>query len=229
MTHISENLSQINTLAAQAALSAGRKVTDITLIAVSKTYPAATLRLAYDEGQRHFGENKLQEGIEKMPLLPSDIHWHFIGRIQSNKIRKILTNFQTIHSIDTLAHAQYANQIAAELGLYPEIFLQINLATELTKGGFDRDELYKNWETLITLPRLQISGLMCIPPEEKNPDDSRKWFHALRELRDDLNAKFHTPLPYLSMGMSHDFPQAILEGATHIRVGSAIFGKRNYA
>ena len=184
------------------------------------------VREAVAAGQLVFGESRLQEAEPKIALLPGNLHWHFIGRVQRNKVRRILSLFEIIHGVDSFALASHINTIAAETGLFPKIFLQVNVAAEASKGGFDPAILRAELPRLLDLERLEILGLMCIPPEGPDPESARPWFAALRNLRDDLERDSGVPLPCLSMGMSGDFETAIEEGATHIRVGSAIFGHR---
>jgi len=200
----------------------------VELVAVSKTFSADCVRDALAVGQSHFGESKLQEAEPKIALLPGSLHWHFIGRVQRNKVRRILPIFEVIHAIDSLRLAAFVNEVAAELGLFPKVFLQVNVGGEASKGGFEPEVIKTELEGLLKLDRLEILGLMCIPPAGPDAESARQWFVGLRELRDDLVRVFGVPLPALSMGMSGDFEVAIEEGATHIRVGSAIFGKRAY-
>ena len=168
----------------------------------------------------------MQEARAKMPLLPSRVRWHLIGHLQSNKIRQALPAFERIHSIDSVELAREVDRIAGELGLFPKIFLEVNVAGESSKFGFKPEALRANLEELLTLERVAIDGLMTIPPYDPDPEASRKYFAALRELRDRLADEFRAPLPELSMGMSGDFAVAIEEGATFVRVGTAIFGER---
>ena len=179
-------------------------------------------------GQLHFGESRWQEAEQKIPLLPQRLHWHFIGRLQRNKVRKVLGHFEVIHAIDSLRLAQAVDLTAAELGMTPRVFLQVNVGGEASKGGFEPSELEAEMEALLGLPHLEVVGLMTIPPAEETAALARPWFVQLRELRDRLESRFGIRLPGLSMGMSGDFEVAIEEGATHVRVGSSIFGKRAY-
>jgi len=222
MSEVGEQLFAIKERIALACKTAGRDAGEVTLIAVSKTFPAEAVQSAWDAGQRVFGESRQQEAVPKVELLPKDIVWHFIGGIQRNKVRKILPYFRFIHAVDSLRLAQYINEVAGELGVRPSLFLQVNQAAEESKGGFGEDELRSCAHDLASLKNVDIVGLMAIPPEE----NSVKWFRALRVLRDDLVKHCSMKLPFLSMGMSGDFEEAIAEGATHVRVGSAIFGKR---
>ncbi|RYD22889.1 MAG: YggS family pyridoxal phosphate-dependent enzyme [Verrucomicrobiaceae bacterium] len=197
-------------------------------MAVSKTFPVESIRDAVEAGQQVYGESKLQEAEPKIAALPGTLHWHFIGGVQRNKVRKLLQNFEVIHAIDSLRLASYADGIAEELGLFPKVFLQVNMGGELSKGGFEPDALRAGVEEIMRLKRLEIVGLMCIPPPGPDAESARPWFAALRELRDSLEKEAGAGLPALSMGMSGDYEVAIEEGATHVRVGSAIFGKRAY-
>jgi len=228
MSEISDHLLQINGKIAGAAGRSQFRGDAVQLIAVSKTITAVHLREAFDAGQIHFGESKLQEAEEKIAVLPGSISWHFIGRIQRNKVRRMLPLFDVFHAIDSLKLANYMNEVAKELGLFPKVFLQVNVGAEESKGGFEVSELRGDMKQLLGLDRLEILGLMCIPPETPNPEAARPWFVMLREERDALETQYQTTFPFLSMGMSGDYEVAIEEGATHVRVGSAIFGKRSY-
>lgn len=228
MSEVAGNLSEITGKISAACERAGRKRDSVELIAVSKTFPEESIRGAFAAGQQVFGESKLQEAEPKIAALPGSIHWHFIGRVQRNKVRKLLQSFEVIHAIDSLRLASYADGVAGELGLFPKVFLQVNIGGELSKGGFEPDALRSEIEGLMQLRRLEILGLMCIPPAGQDAESARPWFAALRGMRDSLQAEFGIGLPSLSMGMSGDYEVAIEEGATHVRVGSAIFGKRAY-
>jgi len=228
MSEIAENLANVGERIALACAKSSRSIATVQLIAVSKTVPSERLRDALEEGQSHFGESKLQEAEGKIADLPSSICWHFIGRVQRNKVRKLLPLFDVFHAIDSLKLAAYTNEVAKELGLFPKVFLQINVGAEESKGGFTFDELRAGMDRILALERLEILGLMCIPPEVPDPEQARPWFALLRQERDALEKSFQTTLPFLSMGMSGDYEVAIEEGATHVRVGSAIFGKRSY-
>jgi hypothetical protein len=228
MPDLAENLNEIRRRIAKACLKAGRDPASVELIAVSKTFPAEMIREVMEADQRVFGESKLQEAESKMEALPGELHWQFIGRVQRNKVRKILTRFEVIHAIDSTRLALYTDEVASELGLFPKVFLQVNIGGEETKGGFEPDEIREEIDGLLALERLEVMGLMCIPPPGPDAEASRSWFQALRKLRDELQQRTGVPLPSLSMGMSDDFEVAIEEGATHVRVGSSIFGKRAY-
>lgn len=226
MNNLSERLQAIRERISAAATRCGRDPASVDLLAVSKTFPVEAIREALDAGQMRFGENKVQEVMAKAPQLPANVEWHLIGHLQSNKVRKILPLAACIHSIGSLSLAKDVDRIAAELGLFPKVYLEVNLATESSKHGFSIEDLRSSLEPLYALKRLEIQGLMCIPPYDEDPEKSRPYFVQLRELRDELEKSGGAPLPLLSMGMSHDFEIAVEEGATTVRVGSAIFGQR---
>ena len=227
MASIAENLERVREQIAQAAGKAGRSIDDLELIAISKTHEAAKVREAIEAGQTLFGESKVQEARVKIPELPSNTRWHFVGHLQKNKIRHALPLFELIHSVDSLALAEDINRIADEEGLHPRVLLEVNVAGEGSKFGFQPEKLRADMESLLALPRLSILGLMCIPPVADEPEASRKYFVRLRELRDRLQTEFHVDLAQLSMGMTQDFAVAVEEGATLVRVGTAIFGERS--
>lgn len=229
MNDISQRLQAIRERIQNAAERCGRDPGAAELLAVSKTFPVEALQEAVAAGQLLFGENKVQEVMVKAPQLPASLQWHLIGHLQSNKVRKILPLAAAIHSIGSLSLARDVDRIAGELGLFPKVYLEVNLAAESSKHGFGIEELRSSLEELYALRRLEIQGLMCIPPYDDDPELSRPYFVRLRELRDELEKSGGAPLPRLSMGMSHDFEIAIAEGATIVRVGSAIFGERTYA
>ena len=224
---IAQNLEVVRQEIARAAAKAGRRAGEIELVAVSKTHPAETVRAAFDAGQILFGESRVQEARAKIPLLPSRLRWHFIGHLQKNKIRQALPLFELFHGIDSLALAQDMERIAEEEGSRPRILLEVNLAAEASKHGFAAESLPPIMEQLLSLGRLSIEGLMAIPPIAPEAENSRPYFVALRKLRDELESKFDLRLPQLSMGMSGDYPVAVEEGATLVRVGTAIFGERH--
>lgn len=226
MTDLHDRLQAIRDRIHAAAARSGRDPDSIELLAVSKTFPVEAIRDAVDAGQLVFGENKVQELLAKAPQLPSHLQWHLIGHLQSNKVRKVLPAVKFIHSIGSLDLARDVDRIAAELGMYPKVYLEVNLAAESSKHGFSAEKLRASLEDLYALRRLEIQGLMCIPPFDPVAEKSRSYFIQLRELRDELEKVGGGPLPLLSMGMSHDFEIAIEEGATIVRVGSAIFGDR---
>lgn len=226
MDDIAANLDRVLATIAEAARKSGREAREVQLVAVSKTHDAEKIRLALGAGQQLFGESKVQEARAKIPLLPSSARWQFIGRLQKNKIRHALPLFELFHSVDSLDLAQNMNRIADQEGMRPLILLEVNVAGEGSKIGFSPEALRRDFETIISLPRLTVDGVMTIPPFAAEPEDSRKYFIELRRARDRLAKEFGVTLRELSMGMSGDFAVAIEEGATLVRVGTAIFGKR---
>ena len=226
MNSVAENLARVREQIAQAATKVGRSIDDIELVTISKTHPAEKVRGAYEAGQTLFGESRVQEARAKIPELPSAIRWHFVGHLQKNKIRQALPLFEMIHSVDSLSLAQDMNRIAEEEGSHPRVLLEVNMAGEGSKFGFKPENLREQMETLLALSRLSILGLMTIPPLAPEAEASRKYFVQLRELRDRLQTEFHVDLTQLSMGMTNDFAIAVEEGATLVRVGTAIFGER---
>lgn len=226
MNSIAENIDAAKSAIAAAARRSGRSAEDVELLAVCKTFPAEVVREAVDAGQRLFGENRVQELLAKQPQLPAHLRWHLIGHLQSNKVRKVLPCVEAIQSVDSLELARDIDRVAAELGLFPKVYLEVNVAGEASKFGFAPAKLEAHLEELCTLERLEIQGLMCIPPPGKTAEDSRKYFVQLREIRDRLEKEGGVSLSALSMGMSHDYVIAVEEGATMVRVGTAIFGGR---
>src|SRR5712691_12350271 len=224
MAKIQENLERVRERIAQAAAKTGRAVDEVELVAISKTHDAEKVREAVEAGKSLFGESRVQEARAKIPELPSNLRWHFVGHLQKNKSRHALPLFEMIHSVDSLALAQDMNRIAEEDGLHPRVLLEVNVAGEGSKFGFQPDRLRAEMESLLALPRLSILGLMTIPPIAEEAEASRKYFVQVRELRDSLEKEFNMQLPQLSMGMTQDFPIGIQEGATLVRVGTAIFG-----
>ncbi len=227
METIADRFARVRGKIAAAAATAGRKAEDVELIAVSKTHPPEAIRAAVEEsGQTLFGESRLQEARAKQPLLPGRLRWHFIGHLQKNKIRAALSHFELFHGIDSLELAQQFQRIATEEALLPKVLLEVNVAGEASKFGFNPGTIEQQLETLLACDRLSIEGLMCIPPLAPTPEHSRRYFVALRELRDRLQTSARFGLPHLSMGMSGDYEVAIEEGATLVRVGTALFGER---
>jgi PLP dependent protein len=226
MGTIAENLERVREQIAQAAAKVGRKADDIELVAITKTHPAEKIREAVEAGHTLFGESRVQEARAKIPELPSNLRWHFVGHLQKNKIRHALPLFEMIHSVDSLALAEDINRIAEEEGMHPRVLLEVNVAGEGSKFGFHPEKLRNEMEPLLALPRLSTEGLMTIPPIAEEAEASRKYFIDLRELRDALEENFDLKLQQLSMGMTNDFAIAVEEGATLVRVGTAIFGER---
>ena len=227
MNQIGENLTRVRDEMARAAERSGRDAADVLLIAVSKKQDAEKVRAAFDAGQPIFGESRVQEARAKIPLLPAAVRWHFIGHLQKNKVRPALPLFELFHSVDSLALAQDIQRIAEEEGVRPRVLLEVNVAGEGSKLGFTPDRLRAEMEALLAFGRLEIEGLMAIPPFAPEAEKSRRYFVMLRELRDAVEREFAVKLPQLSMGMSNDYAVAIEEGATLVRVGTAIFGERS--
>jgi len=217
---------QILTRITAAATRSGRDPSAIELVAVSKYQPAPQIRAMMEEGLTLFGESRVQEASAKIPLLPAKLHWHFIGHLQSNKIRKALPLFELFHSVDSLDVALAMDRIAEEMGRFPRVLLEVNVSGEASKHGFSPTSLKASLDQLLKLPRLQVKGFMTMAPLTKDPETTRPYFAQLRELRDEAANDFEIPLSSLSMGMSHDFEVAIEEGATLVRIGSALFGER---
>jgi PLP dependent protein len=226
VNEVAERLERVLATITEAAGRANRSSEEVKLVAVSKGHDAEKLRLALDSGHNLFGESKVQEARAKIPLLPSHLRWHFIGHLQKNKVRHALPLFELIHSVDSLDLAQQIDRIAKEDGFYPRVLLEINVAGEGTKFGFNPEDLADKMEQLLALDRLSIEGLMTIPPIAEEAEASRPYFVKLRQLRDRLEQEFNLKLSELSMGMTNDFLVAIGEGATFVRVGTAIFGAR---
>lgn len=226
MDKIAENLERVRAEIAAAAARVGRLPDEIELVAVSKKQDAKKISAAEKAGQQLFGESRVQEARVKLPLLSSRLRWHFIGTLQKNKIRQALPLFELFHSVDSLGLAEDLQRIAEEEGASPRILLQVNVAGEASKHGFSPDALRRELESVLSLGRLTAEGLMTIPPLAPTAEDSRRHFVSLRELRAELETAAAVKLPHLSMGMSGDFAVAIEEGATLVRVGTAIFGGR---
>jgi pyridoxal phosphate enzyme (YggS family) len=228
-TSFRDNLLRIQERIAKAAERAGRRAEEITLIAVSKTHPASAICAAYEAGIRHFGENRVQEWEGKRAGTDGLLaQWHLIGHLQSNKTARAARLFDSIDSVDGLSIAQRLDRARAEAGIGGKLrtLIEVRVAEEETKSGMGIEELRTAAQKVADLPRLQLGGLMCIPPFLEKAEQVRPYFRRLRELRDELAGKLGLALPVLSMGMSHDFEVAIEEGATEVRVGTALFGQR---
>ena len=228
-SQLSARFDQIEQSVIAACERAGREPSEITIVGASKSQPIERLSWAWNAGLKVFGENRVQEAIAKSEQLPEDIDWHLIGPLQSNKVKRAAQLFSTIHSVDRLKIARRLDSEAEDSGKRLRGFLEINLAGESSKHGFDPENLIDQIEPLADLGWLEIVGLMAIPPFESEDDRARHWFRTLRMLRDDLvsTEPWRKCPGWLSMGMSHDYALAIEEGATHVRIGTALFGKRN--
>ncbi len=240
---IAANLARIRERIARAAEGSGRSPQEVTLIAVSKTFPAQAIREAYAAGVRHFGENRVQEWESKQPLLVDlEATWHLVGHLQSNKARRAACLFQAIDSVDSLPLAQKLDRAFEQL-CYPvgarhamplqapprrlRVLIEVRVAPEESKSGAEESDLPALAEALLALPHLDFRGLMAIPPLTDDPQQARPYFRKLRELRDSLQHQLDLPPLELSMGMSHDCEVAIEEGATQVRLGTALFGPRS--
>lgn len=227
---IAENLDEVRNRIDQACERAGRDPKEVTLIAVSKTKPLAMLEEAYAHGARDFGENWVQEIQEKVPLLPEDIHWHMIGHLQRNKVKYIIDKVSLIHSVDSIRLAEEIEKQAEKHDVDMDILIEVNMAEEETKFGLKKDEVIQMVKECAKLPHIHIKGLMTIAPFVENPEDNRQYFRAIRELSVDISRENidNVSMGILSMGMTGDFEVAVEEGATLVRVGTGIFGERNY-
>jgi len=229
---IADRLTSVRRAIAAAAGAAGRDPASVRLIAVSKTFPLESVHDAYAAGQRDFGENKVQEGLQKIAAsvdLPG-IRWHLLGHLQTNKARKAAQSFACIQGLDSPELLERIDSAAAEAGTAPELLIQVDLAREATKYGVPPAEVPRLLELAARCRAARVVGLMTLPPAPDTPEDARPWFRQLRELRDGWLAD-GVPAPMLrelSMGMSGDFEVAVQEGATIVRVGTAIFGHREY-
>ena len=226
---IANNLRAVRERIDAAARRAGRDPGGVTLIAVSKTFDASAVRAAHAAGQVDFGENKVQEALQKMQdTADIPVRWHLIGHLQSNKARRAATPFACIHSIDSIDLLKRVDTAAAEAGARPEVLVQVDLAGEDTKFGASADDARRVMDAALDARALDLAGLMLLPPWNDDQEQTRPWFRRIRELRqqwldEGVPAR---ALRHLSMGMSHDFEAAIEEGSTMVRVGTAIFGKR---
>ncbi|HEX4964219.1 MAG TPA: YggS family pyridoxal phosphate-dependent enzyme [Thermoanaerobaculia bacterium] len=225
---VAERLARIRDRIAEACRRSGRPAGSVVLVGASKTQPPAALAAAWEAGLRVFGENRVQEAVAKSRELPQGIEWHLIGPLQTNKVRPAAELFRAVHSIDRLRIAEALDREAAAQGRTLDGFLEVNLGGEESKHGFPAAGLAEIVRPLAALTHLRIVGLMAIPPQGDDPEDSRPWFGRLRELRDELAARpeWQGFPGWLSMGMSDDFAVAVEEGATHVRVGTALFGAR---
>ena len=229
--HIPGRLAEIRNRIADAAGRAGRRPDSVRLIAVSKTHPIEAVRAAADAGQLDFGENKVQEALQKIAAsADTGLRWHLIGHLQSNKARKAAAAVHSIHAVDSVDLLKKIDQAATAAGRKLEVLVQVDLALEETKHGASVDEVPGIFAAAGQCGSVALMGLMLLPPLAENPEDARPWFARLRGLRDQLADSGVPParLRELSMGMSHDFAVAIEEGATMVRVGTAIFGSRDY-
>jgi hypothetical protein len=224
--NFSENLAAIRQRIAAACARAGRDAASVTLLAVSKTHPPEAIRAAVEAGQLLFGENRVQEAKAKIPLSPGRARWQFIGHLQSNKVREAVELFEMIQGVDSLAIAREISKRAVQAARTTPLLLEVNVAGEGSKFGYGPEQLLGELAELNALPKIEIHGLMAIPPYTPVAERTRPYFQKLRERKVRAEDKLGAPLPQLSMGMSGDFEVAIEEGATIVRVGTALFGER---
>ena len=227
---LKENLANVEKNIEQAFKNAGRSRDEVTLIAVSKTKPVEMLQEIYDENIRDFGENKVQELCSKMGQLPSDIRWHMIGHLQRNKVKYIVGKVELIHSVDTYRLAEEINIQAKKQNVIVPILVEVNIAHEESKFGISAEDAILLVEEISKLENIRIKGLMTIAPYVENPEDNRLYFRKIKQLSVDITNKNidNVFMEILSMGMTGDYMVAIEEGATMVRVGTGIFGERNY-
>ena len=227
---IRENIEHVRENIRAACEKSGRKAEDVTLIAVSKTKPVSMLQEAYECGCRDFGENKVQELVEKWEQMPKDIRWHMIGHLQRNKVKYIVDKVHMIHSVDSLRLAEEISKEAGKKGVTVSILIEINVAEEETKFGTTCEDAVQLVEEIAKLPHLVIKGLMTIAPYVENAEENKQYFEKLRQIYVDINRKSidNVYMAELSMGMTGDYETAIAEGATYVRVGTGIFGERFY-
>ncbi|MDO4679270.1 MAG: YggS family pyridoxal phosphate-dependent enzyme [Blautia sp.] len=228
---LADNLELVHKNIREACTSAGRSADEVTLIAVSKTKPVELLMEAYDAGERVFGENKVQEIMDKYDRMPSDVKWHMIGHLQRNKVKYIIDKVAMIHSVDSLRLAQTIEQEAAKKDICIPILVEVNVAEEESKFGFRMNEVIPFLKEAAGFTHLKVMGLMTIAPFVDNPEENRDIFRKLKKLSVDIEAKNinNITMSVLSMGMTGDYQVAIEEGATMVRVGTGIFGARNYS
>lgn len=209
----------------------GRNPEKVTLIAVSKTKPVEMLQEVYNEGIRDFGENYVQELADKIEIMPKDIRWHMIGHLQRNKVKYLVGKVACIHSVDSLRLAEVINERSIKLGVVTKIMAEVNIAGEESKFGFTRDEVFDFAEKVSTMEGVKLVGLMTSAPYVNDPEENRQYFREMKSLSVDINEKNinNINITELSMGMTNDYIVAVEEGATHVRVGTAIFGARNYS
>lgn len=227
MSTVLEQYRDIAARVAAAAQACGRAPGDVELLAVSKTFPASAIQELYEAGVRRFGENRVAELAEKAAVLPADIEWHLIGQLQSNKVRKAVQLASVIHSVDSLPLLERIDRIAGEENRHPVVLLEVNVSGEASKSGCTPEALCSLAETAVKCRNLEFRGLMTMAPAGAQEAELERVFRGLAGLRDGLEERLHCSLPLLSMGMSGDFETAIRCGSTLVRIGSAIFGRRN--
>lgn len=227
---IRENIKWVENKIDDACKKSGRDTEAVTLIAVSKTKPVSMLQEAYEAGCRDFGENKVQELVDKYEHMPKDIRWHMIGHLQRNKVKYIVDKVYLIHSVDSLRLAEEISKEAGKKGVIVSILIEVNVAKEETKFGTTCEDVIELVEEIAKLPNIQVKGLMTIAPYVENPEENRQYFEKLRQIYVDIIRKNidNVCMDVLSMGMTGDYEVAVTEGATYVRVGTGIFGERQY-
>ncbi len=230
MEFIKENLAEVEEKICNACKRAGRKREEVTLIAVSKTKPTEMMETCIEQGVTVFGENKVQELCEKYEILPKDLHWHMIGHLQRNKVKYITDKVELIHSVDSLRLAEAISEDAVKKGIHVNILLEVNVAQEESKFGISTEETEHLLRQIAVLPNISVQGLMTIAPYTEDPEENRPVFRILKQLSVDIKEKNidNVYMNVLSMGMTGDYEVAIEEGATMVRVGTGIFGERDY-
>ncbi len=230
MEGIAQNIRQVESRIDAACSRSGRDRQDVTLIAVSKTKPVSMLMEAYDYGCRHFGENKVQELVDKYEQMPKDIKWHMIGHLQRNKVKYVVDKAYLIHGVDSLRLAEEISKEAIKKNIIAHILVEVNVAGEETKFGTSGEEALALVRKISDLPSIQVEGLMTIAPYVENPEKNREYFKSLYQLSVDISGKNidNVNMDVLSMGMTGDYEVAVEEGATYVRVGTGIFGERRY-
>ena len=227
---VKENLKEVEENIVQACKRAGRDREEVTLIAVSKTKPVAMIEEAIDYGMKNFGENKVQEMTEKMDTISEKLNWHLIGHLQRNKVKYIVDRVYLIHSVDSLRLAQQIDEEAKKKDVVCNVLIEVNIANEESKFGVSKEELKNLLDEIKNLTNIQVKGLMTIAPFVDDPEDNRKYFREMHKLFVDMSHENadNIKMEILSMGMTGDYQVAIEEGATMVRVGTGIFGERNY-
>ena len=227
---LKENLINVENNIMKACEKAGRNRSEVTLIAVSKTKPVEMLQEVYDQGIRYFGENKVQEMCDKMEVMPKDINWNMIGHLQTNKVKYIVGKTSLIHYVDSLKLAEEIQKQAIKNNVVVDILVEVNIANEETKFGISKEETIQMVKEIAKLDHIRIKGLMTIAPFVENPEDNRLYFREIKQLSVDINNQNidNVCMDILSMGMTGDYMVAIEEGSTMVRVGTGIFGERNY-
>jgi PLP dependent protein len=226
---LADNLNSIQQRIRTACDRCDREPNSVTLLAVAKTHPPELIKAAVELGLTLFGENKVQEAKAKIPQCPGKARWHFIGHLQSNKCRDVVGLFEMIQSVDSLALAEEIDKRCEQSAKTMPVLLEVNVAGEASKFGYAPEKLLTELKEINTLPKLEIQGLMTVPPWTDDPERARPHFQQLRKLKHQCEQILGAPLPHLSMGMSGDFEVAIEEGATIVRIGTALFGPRSYA